>query len=155
TSNRRPSRPRCGPCARRSDADRGDPMSDTKTKLLAGASEALHRHGIAGASARTIATTAGVNQALIFYHFGSVQELLTAPCGQDTEERVATYRDRLSAVRSLGDLLAVGREIHAEERSIGNVAMLSQLLAGAQTEEGGELATATATALGLWVSEIE
>ena len=48
----------------------------TKTKLLEGALRVLTDQGIAKTSARTIAAEAGVNQALVFYHFGSVDELL-------------------------------------------------------------------------------
>ena len=47
-------------------------MSDTRAKLLSAAAEALRVDGVAGLSARSIATRAGVNQALIFYHFKTV-----------------------------------------------------------------------------------
>ena len=50
--------------------------SDTRDRLLQGTIDALRTQGIAGVSARTIAAAAGVNQALVFYHFGSVDELL-------------------------------------------------------------------------------
>lgn len=53
---------------------------ETREKLLEGALRTLVEQGIAKASARAIATTAGVNQALVFYHFGSVDELLAAAC---------------------------------------------------------------------------
>ncbi|HEV7628954.1 MAG TPA: TetR family transcriptional regulator, partial [Streptomyces sp.] len=43
---------------------------DTRTKLLAGALRTVTEQGIAKTSARTIAAAAGVNQALVFYHFG-------------------------------------------------------------------------------------
>ena len=43
---------------------------ETKTKLLEGALRTLVDQGTAKASARTIASPAGVNQALVFYHFG-------------------------------------------------------------------------------------
>ncbi|MBV1854923.1 TetR/AcrR family transcriptional regulator [Catellatospora tritici] len=128
-------------------------MSDTKQRLLDGALATLRDHGIAGASARTIATAAGVNQALVFYHFGSVEELLVAACRTATEARVAAYRQRLESVTSLSGLLDVGRALHAEERELGNVAVLAQLLAGAQ--HGGKLTETTAQALGLWTDEIE
>ncbi|MDJ0341495.1 TetR/AcrR family transcriptional regulator [Streptomyces sp. H10-C2] len=128
-------------------------MSDTRTKLLAGALRTLAEHGIAGASARTIAAAAGVNQSLVFYHFGSVDELLAAACRHGAEQRVALYRDRLAAVGTLGELLELGRQLHTEEHAHGNVAVLAQLLAGAQSDPG--LAPATADGLGLWVAEIE
>ncbi|MFF4352674.1 TetR/AcrR family transcriptional regulator [Streptomyces sp. NPDC001530] len=125
----------------------------TKTKLLEGALRALVEQGIAKTSARTIAATAGVNQALVFYHFGSVDELLSAACRHGTEQRIALYRERLEEVGTLAELLAFGREMHEEEKAAGHVAVLGQLLAGAQTHP--RLAPATAAGLDLWIAELE
>lgn len=72
----------------------------TRLKLLEGALRTLVEQGIAKTSARSIATTAGVNQALIFYHFGSVDELLAAACVHGAEQRVSRYRERLAALDS-------------------------------------------------------
>ncbi|GEC08442.1 TetR family transcriptional regulator [Streptomyces spinoverrucosus] len=127
--------------------------ADTKAKLLEGALRTLTEQGIAKTSARTIAATAGVNQALVFYHFGSVDELLVAACHYGAEQSVARYRLRIASVRTLSELLAVGREIHDQERQDGHVALLGQLLAGAQTHP--TLAPATAAGLALWITEIE
>jgi AcrR family transcriptional regulator len=128
-------------------------MSDTKQRLLDGALAALREHGVTGVSARTIAAAAGANQALVFYHFGSVDELLGAACEQATRQRVAVYADRFAAVTSLRDLLAVGRELHESELEAGNVSVLAQMLAAAQT--GERLAAPTAAALRMWSDEIE
>ncbi|MEU7279483.1 TetR/AcrR family transcriptional regulator [Streptomyces sp. NPDC045431] len=126
---------------------------DTKVKLLEGALRTLAEQGIAKTSARSIAAAAGVNQALVFYHFGSVEELLAAACRHGAEQRVARHRDRLRGVSTLAELLDFGREMHAEERAAGNVAFLGQLLAGAQAQP--RLAPATAAGLDLWIDEIE
>lgn len=126
---------------------------ETKVKLLEGALRTLAEQGIAKTSARAVAAAAGVNQALVFYHFGSVDELLAAACRHGAEQTVARYRDRLAGVTGLAELLALGRELHAEEREAGNVAFLGQLLAGAQTQP--RLAPATAAGLDLWIVEIE
>ena len=128
-------------------------MSDTRTRLLDGALETLRTKGIAGVSARTIAAAAGVNQALVFYHFGSVDDLLAAACTYGAQQRLASYASQLDAVRSLSDLLAVGLELHRQERVGGNVIVLAQMLAGAQSEP--RLAPATAQALELWIGGIE
>ncbi|MFG2503503.1 TetR/AcrR family transcriptional regulator [Streptomyces sp. NPDC048441] len=127
--------------------------ADTKQKLLEGALRTLTEQGIAKTSARTIAAAAGVNQALVFYHFGSVDELLAEACRYGSEQRVSRYRERLDAVSSLAELLEFGREMHEEERAAGHVAVLGQLLAGAQTQP--RLAPATAAGLALWIEEIE
>ncbi|MET7421993.1 TetR family transcriptional regulator [Dactylosporangium sp. NPDC005555] len=128
-------------------------MADTKERLVDGAIKVLGSDGLAGASARAIATAAGVNQALVFYHFGSVDQLLSVACRQATESRVALYRERFTAVASIGELLDVGRQLELTERAEGNVAILAQLLAGAQTDE--RLAPAVAVCLDLWITEIE
>ncbi|TWV33824.1 TetR/AcrR family transcriptional regulator [Streptomyces misionensis] len=125
----------------------------TKTRLLEGALRTLTEQGIAKTSARTVAAAAGVNQALVFYHFGTVDELLAAACRYGAEQAVARYRERLAAVTSLSELLAVGREIHEGERDGGHVALLGQLLAGAPTHPA--LGPATAAGLRLWIAEIE
>lgn len=128
-------------------------MSDTKQRLLDGALTALREHGVTGASARTIAAAAGANQALVFYHFGSVDELLGAACRQATEQRVAFYADRFAAVTSLRELLQVGRDLHATELAEGNVSVLAQTLAAAQNNE--RLAESIRATMALWTGEIE
>jgi len=128
-------------------------VADTKQKLIDGALTAIRTHGIAGTSARTIAAAAGVNQALVFYHFGSVDDLIATACRVATEERVASYRPRLATVGSLRELLDLGRTLHVEERAAGNVRVLAQTLAGAQMDE--KLVEPTAAAMALWTDEIE
>jgi AcrR family transcriptional regulator len=126
---------------------------DTRRKLIAGVIETLRTRGIAASSARAIAAASGVNQALIFYHFGSVENLVDVACREATAERVALYRDRFASVGSLRELLRLGRELHFAEREEGNVTALAQVLAGAQQDE--RLAAAARDALGLWIAEIQ
>lgn len=128
-------------------------MAGTRERLIAGAMEALRTHGIAGASARTIAATAQVNQALVFYHFGSVDELLVQACRTAVDERVGAYRERLATVASLRELLALGRVLHEEEQALGNVRILAQTLAAAQVDE--RFVPICREALGKWSAEVE
>nr|WP_202446899.1 TetR/AcrR family transcriptional regulator [Streptomyces sp. SID5468] len=121
--------------------------------MLAGALAVVTRQGIARTSARSVAAAAGVNQALVFYHFGTVDELLAAACRFGAEQRIAGYRERLREVRDFAGLLALARELHDTERDGGQVAVLGQLLAGAQTHP--RLAAATAAGLALWTEEVE
>ena len=113
----------------------------------------MRDNGIAGVSARVIAAAAGVNQALIFYHFGSVSELIDAACREAAAEQVAAYRPRFEAVSSLRELLVLGQELHARQREAGNVTVLAQVLAGARYDP--RLAGAAQQALLLWAREIE
>jgi AcrR family transcriptional regulator len=130
-----------------------DNAADTRRKLIDGAIETLRVHGIAATSARAIAGAAGVNQALIFYHFGSVDDLLAEAIRTATADRVACYRDRFAAVGSLRELLRLGRELHSAELEAGNVTALGQVLAGARHND--RIASAARDALGLWISEVE
>jgi len=125
----------------------------TRADLLAATLRTIGEHGFAGASARTIATEAGQNQALVFYHFGTVNDLIAAACRESTEQRVALYRDRFDQATTFAELLAVGRAVHVTEHAEGNVAVLAQLLAGARGNE--VVGAAVADALNLWVVEVE
>src|SRR3954463_3613559 len=62
----------------RAGAAKTDAASATRRALVDAAVESLRFDGFAGASARAIAARAGVNPGLIFYHFGSVADLLLA-----------------------------------------------------------------------------
>jgi len=128
-------------------------MIETRRKLIDGTIATLRDKGIAGTSARAIAAAAEVNQALVFYHFGSVDALIDQACREGAAERVEFYRSRFSQVSSLRELLALGQELHAQEREAGNVTVLAQVLAGAQQD--ANLADAARHALLLWVAEIE
>jgi AcrR family transcriptional regulator len=128
-------------------------MNETRRKLIEGTIATLRDKGIAGTSARAIAAAAGVNQALVFYHFGSVDELIDVAGRESTEERVAVYRPQFAEVTSLRGLLTLGRDLHVREREAGNVAVLAQVLAGAQQHPA--LAAAAQHSLSLWVAEIE
>lgn len=125
----------------------------TRQRLIDGAIETIRTHGFAGTSARSIAATAGVNQALVFYHFTSVHELLAEACLVETRARVAPFAARLDTVRSVRELLSLGRSLHEEERGRGNVVVLAQMLAASQNHPA--LASATAAALRMWIDPIE
>ena len=67
-----------GPRRAATSGRRQEQSTETRAALVAGAIEALREVGFAGASAREIAGRADCNQGLVFYHFGSVTELLLA-----------------------------------------------------------------------------
>ncbi|MGP0029392.1 MAG: TetR/AcrR family transcriptional regulator [Acidimicrobiales bacterium] len=50
----------------------------TRRALLDAAEELLISQGVAGITTRKVADRAGVNQALVHYHFGTIEELLVA-----------------------------------------------------------------------------
>ncbi|ONI90617.1 TetR family transcriptional regulator [Actinosynnema sp. ALI-1.44] len=128
-------------------------MADTRRKLIDGAIETVRTAGISGVSARSIAGAAGVNQALVFYHFGTVHDLLGTACLAHAEALVARFQPELDKVGTLKQLLAVGRDLHAKQSEAGNVTVLAQMLAGSRNDES--LAEATRAALRLWIDAIE
>jgi AcrR family transcriptional regulator len=123
---------------------------DTPTRILDAALAALRADGIAGVSARSIARHGGFNQALIFYHFGSVEGLLVAVARSESERRSALYAEALREVTSLSELVAVARRLHDEEFQAGTVAALTQMLAGAVGSE--DLSRGIREALDPWTS---
>jgi AcrR family transcriptional regulator len=123
---------------------------DTRTRILDAALAALRADGIAGVSARSIARHGGLNQALIFYHFGSVEGLLVAVARSESERRSALYAEALREVTSLSELVAVARRLHDEEFQAGTVAALTQMLAGAVGSE--DLSRGIREALDPWTS---
>jgi AcrR family transcriptional regulator len=130
-----------------------DVTTTTRDKLLDATLRVLAEQGIAKASARTVATAAGVNQALVFYHFGTVDALLAAACEYGARARVEAHRPALQQVTTLSDLVGVARRIHASEAEAGHVTLLGQLLAGAASHP--TLAAATSAGLRLWIDEVE
>ncbi|MBO1765640.1 TetR family transcriptional regulator [Allobranchiibius sp. GilTou38] len=128
-------------------------MNDTRTKLLDATDTVLREDGIGAVSARAVATRAGVNQALVFYHFGTVAELVDLACRTALDARVAAYADRFDAIDDIEAFLALARELNAEERRAGNVAMMAQLLAAGQHDEA--LASTARYCLGQWSEQVE
>jgi AcrR family transcriptional regulator len=128
-------------------------MSDTRAKLLDAAARTVSTDGLAAASARAIAARAQVNQALVFYHFGTVGELVEAASRQRVADSVEHYRERFGAITTLSELLAVGRELHERERAAGNVALMAQLMSGGQHDP--VLARAARHAMDTWTAEVQ
>jgi AcrR family transcriptional regulator len=114
--------------------------ADTKERIVRAALETVRERGFADTTARSIAATGGFNQALIFYHFGSVDELLMEAFGRAATENVERYRSAVEDVSSLTDLVAIGRRLHAEDLANGSVTAVTQLMAAAtDPERGGAL----------------
>ena len=128
-------------------------MSETRDRLLRAAAEIVAERGLSSATARAIGERAGANQALVFYHFGTVNELIAAASDLAVGEAVDRYRSRFDTVTSLNELLGVGRDLHERERDVGNVALMGQLMANATRDVA--FAGAAQRAMDAWISEIE
>jgi len=126
---------------------------ETRRQLLAATLTAIREVGFSSVSARVVANIANVNQALIFYHFDSMEGLLAEACRKATAERVAVWSPELDRVTDLASLVEVARRLHAREAAEGNVAVLAQALAASHANE--QLARVVGEALALWLEPLE
>jgi len=86
------------------ETSRPDRGEITRASLIAAATRVFAHYGYDGASSRRLAAEAGVNQALISYHFGgkrglyhAVFEEIAATIGERIAPVLATVEDRLAA----------------------------------------------------------
>lgn len=129
------------------------PGGPTRERILDAALETVKREGFAGASARAIARSGGFNQALIYYYFRSLNELLLATLEETSQRRLASYRARMSDIHSLEDLARVGGELYAEDLQEGHIAVLTELLTAALPNP--EMGPRIVTAMRPWVELAE
>jgi AcrR family transcriptional regulator len=138
---------------------RGNP--DTRARVAVAARELFLRHGYQGTTVRAIAAAAGVDSALISYHFGSKQGLfgqaLDLPCVEPTALDAALRGDRagladrlLAAVTNSWDTATVA-ENRLASRDDATMAALrgyleTELLSRLAEFLGGPGATRRATA---------
>ncbi|MCW2930672.1 MAG: transcriptional regulator, TetR family [Actinomycetia bacterium] len=111
-------------------------MADTRDALIEAAIEVLRESGFASASARRIAQRAGCNQALVFYHFGSVTDLQVAALEQVSAQRMAAYRGLLDHTGTLAELAAAARVVFEADLDAGHVRVLTEMISGAQSVPG-------------------
>jgi AcrR family transcriptional regulator len=102
----------------------------TRGRIARAALETLREEGFAGATSRAIARRGGFNQALIFYHYGSLEALLLTALERTSAERLDRYQERVTAAATLEDLLPVLAELHEEDREAGHMRVVAQLVAG-------------------------
>lgn len=103
----------------------------TRERIIDAALQTLKTAGFAGASARAVAKAGGFNQALIYYYFPSLDELLLAALAQTSAIRMDAYVARLAAVSSIEELVAAARELFDEDVEAGHITVLTELIAAA------------------------
>ena len=104
-----------------------------RQSLISAAIVVLARDGFARTSARAVAAEAGGTNGLIFYHFGSMDELLAATANELATRRMARVREALGgddAATQWPQRLAT--TIRAEAADPEGVAVI-ELLVGART----------------------
>jgi AcrR family transcriptional regulator len=127
--------------------------SETRDRIKEAALETLREEGFADTTARSIARRGGFNQALIFYHFGSVSNLLLEAFRQTSEEQVARYRAASQDVASLTDLVEIARRLHSEDLESGAVTAVTQLMAAAASDP--DLGRAILERFDEWIGLVE
>jgi AcrR family transcriptional regulator len=117
-------------------ASRRAQSAEVRAALVGAAIEALRDSGFAGASAREIAARAGCSQALVFYHFGSVNDLLLAALDEVSARRMTAYRGLLDQASSVTALADSARAIFVDDLDAGYVRVLIEMITGAQAVPG-------------------
>src|ERR1039458_6695008 len=124
-------------------AGRTEQSMNTRRALVEAAIETLKVNGYSGASARVIAERSGLNQGLVFYHFGSVVNLLLAALDAVSDDRMIRFSAAVENVTSPNELMDVAAQIFREDLDTGHVTVLVEMIAGASSTPGlgAEVAT--------------
>jgi len=106
---------------------------DRRQQIIATAMELFGKKGFRGTTTRDLATEADVNEAIIFRHFKTKEELYTAIIEQKAGER-DTYHEELERLATVGDdeqfFEAVGRtflEKHETDTTFMRLLLFSAL----------------------------
>jgi AcrR family transcriptional regulator len=113
----------------------GGETTSTRDRILEATLRTIREAGFAETTARAIARTGDFNQALIFYHFGSLDQLLREAYAEASQRQIEKYRAAASEVSSLADLVRIARRLHAEDMESGAVTVVTQLMAAASEPE--------------------
>lgn len=103
--------------------------------------------------ARAIAHKGNFNQALIFYHFGSVQNALLAALDLISERRLMAYRSAFEEARTASDLGRLARTIYDEDLEHGYIIALGEMVSGGVSDPF--LGAAVAARIEPWISMVE
>lgn len=130
-----------------------EPLDGTKLEIVEAAVETLKTSGFHGASAREIARAGGFNQALIFYHFGSVRNLLLAALDLVSARRMQAYGPTFAGARTVPQLAALAREIYSADLEQGYVTVLGELVAGGVSDR--DLGRAVFARIEPWIKMVD
>jgi AcrR family transcriptional regulator len=141
-----------------SRASTGGGPGPTRERIVEAALATLKSAGFAGASARAIARAGGFNQALIFYHFGSVNDLLLAALEETSRRRMSAYREAIGRVAEpaaggLLGLVEVAARVYREDLEAGHLTVLAEMVGAAVSAP--DLGPRVAECLRPWVAFTE
>jgi AcrR family transcriptional regulator len=107
--------------------------TSTRDRIITATIATLREEGFAGTSARSIARRGNFNQALIFYHFGSVIDVLVSTLERVSADRLAQYQTALAKVDDLRGALKVAQRQYQADVREGYITVLVELVAGASS----------------------
>jgi AcrR family transcriptional regulator len=145
--------PRASTAHPQASLDEASSPSGTKLQIVEAALQTLKTHGFARASARAIARDGDFNQALIFYHFGSVRNLLLAVLDLISERRMSEYGPAFERARSARELADLARSIYADDLQRGYVTVLGEMVSGGVTDSS--LGAEVAARIEPWIEMVE
>ena len=131
----------------------GRPRGGSRSRVVAAAFDVLRTKGYAGATTRAIAAVGGFQPGLIFYYFGSLDELLVAALAESSEARLRRYRDVVAGTGSLVELVAVLGEIYRDDVESGHIRVVSELVGASVSRP--ELAGPVVALMEPWVELAE
>ncbi len=137
----------------RGDGEVATALTGTKLEIAEAALETLKANGFAGASARAIAHIGGFNQALIFYHFGSVQNALLAALDLISERRLSDYGPAFENARTPSELARLARAIYDEDLERGYITALGEMVSGGVSDP--LLGSEVAARIEPWIGMVE
>lgn len=146
-------RSRATPADQAGQGVRATQAQGPRERIVEAALATLKADGVAGASARAIARTGGFAQALIFYHFGSVNELLLAALEETGRRRLARYRGAVEDGLSLPDLVRIAASVYREDLENGHLTVLAAMIAASVTSP--DLGPRVAACLRPWLAFTE
>ncbi len=106
-----------------------DELADTKGRILDAAFRQLATEGYAALSIRRIAADAGVNHALINYHFRSKDQLVVAVLDEANRRLLARQTSMYQAPTTLAEKWAEARRFYRDDLASGFVRVQAELMA--------------------------
>jgi AcrR family transcriptional regulator len=96
--------------------------------MVDAALQTLIEDGYAGTSARAIAARAQLNPALIFYHYGGVDDLLLAALDKSSTERLERYREAISRPGRPDELVRRAAELFRQDIEGGHATAVTEMI---------------------------
>src|SRR6266508_500568 len=100
----------------------------TRARMVDAALQTLIEEGYAGTSARAIAARGQVNPALVFYHYGGVDELLLAALDKSNAKRLERYREAISKPGTPDGVVRRAAELFREDIEGGHVTAVTEMI---------------------------